>query len=227
MHSFDTDISTVIGMCRPFSFPLHKQRQYPLSKDFFAHKANSYEQNKSRVDNVDNIANSIIKNVAFQKTMHLMDFGSGTGLLLERVAPWVRKITAVDISSSMNRRLAEKRYRLDCELDIVELDLEKSDIDEKFDGVISSMTMHHIRDIDALFVKLHKMLKEDGFIAIADLDLEDGSFHTEDTGVFHYGFDRDAIADVAKKAGFSNVEVTTASMVHKPQGDFPVFLLKA
>lgn len=111
-----------------------------MSNDFFEHKASSYELNKNRVDNVDNIANSILKNVEFQKSMHLMDFGSGTGLLLERVAPLVGKITAVDISGSMNRQLEEKRSRLSCELEIVELDLEKSDIDRTFDGIISSMT---------------------------------------------------------------------------------------
>jgi 2-polyprenyl-3-methyl-5-hydroxy-6-metoxy-1,4-benzoquinol methylase len=199
----------------------------PLSKDFFAHKANSYELNKSRVDNVDNIANSIIHHIAFQKTMHIMDFGSGTGLLLERVAPLVGKITAIDISKSMNSQLEEKRNRLACELEILEIDLAKSDLNRKFDGVISSMTMHHVRDIDALFLKLHHLLKEGGFIAISDLDLENGSFHTEDTGVFHNGFKRDAIAEVASKAGFSHIEVSTASVVHKPQGDYSVFLLKA
>jgi cyclopropane fatty-acyl-phospholipid synthase-like methyltransferase len=198
-----------------------------VNKDFFEHKASSYELNKSRVDNVDNIANSILTNVEFQKSMHLMDFGSGTGLLLERVAPLVGKITAVDISGSMNRQLEGKRSRLSCELEIVELDLEKSNIDRTFDGIISSMTMHHIRDIDAMFAKFYKMLNLDAFIAISDLDLEDGSFHTEDTGVFHFGFDRDVIARVAKRAGFNNIEVTTASVVHKPHGDFSVFLLKA
>lgn len=32
---------------------------------------------------------------------------------------------------------------------------------------------------------------------------------------------------VAADAGFSDIEVSSASMVHKPQGDYPVFLLTA
>jgi cyclopropane fatty-acyl-phospholipid synthase-like methyltransferase len=198
-----------------------------VSKDFFAHKAGSYEQNEPRVQNVDNIANAIISSVALRETMHLMDFGSGTGLLLERVAPLVAKITAVDISSSMNSQLAQKASRLGCELEILEIDLETVDIDRTFDGIISSMTLHHVRDIDAMFAKFHRLLVPGGFIAIADLDAENGSFHTEDTGVYHFGFDRAALTGVAKKAGFSDVVVTTASVVHKPRGDFPVFLLQA
>jgi hypothetical protein len=78
-----------------------------------------------------------------------------------------------------------------------------------------------------MFGKFHTMLNEGGFIAIADLDREDGSFHSEDTGVFHRGFDRDALVGLAADAGFSNVTVTTASVIHKAGVDYPVFLLTA
>lgn len=198
-----------------------------MSIDYFAHKAGSYEQNQSRVDNVENIANSILKSIAFDRSMHIMDFGSGTGLLLEKVAPYVGKITAVDVSSSMNTQLHEKRNKLGCDIEIVEIDLEKSDIDGQFDGIISSMTMHHIANIESMFRKFYSMVKNDGFIAISDLDLEDGSFHTEDTGVFHFGFDRGEFEKSASMAGFQSIQLSSASVVHKPQGDFPVFLLTA
>lgn len=198
-----------------------------MSIDHFAQKAGSYEQNKSRVDNVENIANSILKAISFDSSMHIMDFGSGTGLLLERVAPYVGKITAVDVSNSMNAQLHAKQNKLGCVIEIVETNLERSDIDGRFDGIISSMTMHHIEDIEAMFRKFHSIVKDGGFIAISDLDLEDGSFHTEETGVYHFGFDRDEFARSASGAGFRRVQVSTASVVHKPQGEFPVFLLTA
>lgn len=198
-----------------------------MNIDHFALKAGAYEQNQSRVDNVDNIANLILKAVSFDCTMHVMDFGSGTGLLLERVAPYVGKITAVDVSGSMNAQLRAKQNKLGCEMEIVEVDLEKSDIVGCFDGIVSSMTMHHIGNIEAMFCKFYSMLRDGGFITIADLDLEDGSFHTEDTGVHHFGFDRDAFAKAAAEAGFRTIQVSSASVVHKPQGDYPVFLLTA
>ncbi|MBI2306246.1 MAG: class I SAM-dependent methyltransferase [Rhodocyclales bacterium] len=198
-----------------------------MSIDHFAHKAGSYEQNRSRVDNVDNIASSILNAIRFDRAMHVMDFGSGTGLLLERIAPHVGKITAVDVSRSMNGQLRAKAGRLGCTLEIVETDLEESDLDARFDGIVSSMTMHHIADVTAMFRKFHSLLKDGGFIAISDLDAEDGSFHGEDTGVHHFGFDREWFAESAAAAGFRAVRVVPASVVHKPQGDFPVFLLTA
>lgn len=198
-----------------------------MSKDFFAEKAAVYEQDSRRVDNVNNIANAIIERVRLDKGMHLMDFGSGTGLLLEGVAPHVAKITAVDVSKAMNQQLAAKRGKLGCELEMLELDLTTADLDRQFDGIISSMTMHHVKDIPAMFGKFHRLVKSGGFIAISDLDSEDGSFHTEDTGVHHHGFDREKFAEAARSAGFKDVTVATASIMHKPQGAFPVFLLTA
>ena len=198
-----------------------------MKKDLFAQKATSYEQNRSRVDNVDNIARAVIRSVSLDTSMHLMDFGSGTGLLLERVAPYVRKITAIDISRSMNEQLQAKRDKISCELEMLEVDLETSDISGKFDGIISSMTMHHVRDIDAMFRKFHSLLNDGGFVAIADLNKEDGSFHTEDAGVFHCGFDHDAINKSARAAGFHNIKIDEVSIIHKPQGEFGVFLLTA
>jgi cyclopropane fatty-acyl-phospholipid synthase-like methyltransferase len=196
-----------------------------MTKDHFAHKAGSYEHNKDRVDNVANIADAIVARVHLSKSMHLMDFGSGTGLLLERIAPHVGKITAVDVSKSMNAQLRDKQSRLACDVEILELDLEVSPLHRTFDGIISSMTMHHIKDVSAMFAKFHSLLNDDGFIAIADLDREQGDFHTEDTGVHHAGFDRDAITRVASSAGFKNVETVTASVIRKHERDYPVFLL--
>ncbi len=198
-----------------------------MSRDFFAHKAGSYEQNKNRVDNVANIASAIIDSVPLDRHMHLIDFGSGTGLLLERIAPRVRKITAIDISPAMNEQLCSKQDGLGCELEILAVDLERAEIAGKYDGIISSMTMHHVSGIGAMFRKFHALLDDGGFIAISDLDKKDGSFHTEDTGVFHAGFDREDIARIAIAAGFRNVTVKGVSVIRKPQGDFSVFLLTA
>ena len=196
-----------------------------MNKDYFQNKSKEYEKDKNRVNNVDNIANAIRENVKLDKSMQIMDFGSGTGLLLEKIAPFVGKITAVDISKSMNTELEAKRDNLDCELEIIEMDLSKSGLSRKFDGIISSMTMHHVEDIQTMFNDFYNMLNEKGFIAIADLDKEDGSFHKDDTGVFHSGFNRDAFLEDAEKAGFKNLQIISASTAYKPYGKYPVFLL--
>jgi cyclopropane fatty-acyl-phospholipid synthase-like methyltransferase len=196
-----------------------------MKNDFFAEKAADYDTLKSRTDNVDAIALGIIKSNVFEKHMHIMEFGSGTGLLLSNVAPHVAKITAVDISPSMNSMLISKKNLLECKLEILEIDITKQAITEKFDGIISSMTIHHIEDVAALFRTFYNLLNTNGFIAIADLDTEDGSFHTTDTGVHHFGFNRDEFIAKAKAAGFNNLTIDTVSLIEKPTGNYSVFLL--
>lgn len=196
-------------------------------KDFFAEKATEYDNEKSRTQNVSNIAQTILNEVSFSKEMSIMDFGSGTGLLLSEIAPYVGEITAVDISSSMIAVLKSKIKDIKCSLEIIQMDLTKETLNKNFDAIISSMTIHHIEDILALFNKFHALLKEGGVIAIADLDTEDGSFHTEDTGVFHNGFDRELFVQMVKNAGFKDIKIQNASTISKPTNDYSIFLLTA
>jgi len=196
------------------------------TKDYFSEKSKVYETEPARVDNVTNIADAILNKLTYDKiTTHVMDFGSGTGLLTTKVAPHVRKITTVDISPSMNEQLRSKKDSLPCELTMLELDLSTAELDETFDGIISSMTIHHVEDTLALFQKFHRLLNSGGTIALADLDTEDGTFHSDDTGVFHFGFDQEEFATLAKKAGFEDVNIEIVSIAKKPYGDYPIFLL--
>ena len=198
-----------------------------MTRDLFADRAADWDREGHRVDNVENIATAIRDRIPFEPTMEIMDFGSGTGLLLERVAPLVRKICAVDTSPSMNAELAGKAGSLDCELEILEVDLTEARLERCFDGIVSSMTLHHVEDIAELFRIFHGLLNEGGFLALADLETEDGSFHPDNEGVHHFGFDREALIDTARDAGFRDPEVSTASVLRKPHGDFPVLLLTA
>ena len=198
-----------------------------MKKDHFKNKASTYDDGSNKHDNVDNIANLIKQTVQLAPEMELMDFGSGTGLLLERIAPHVKKITAVDISSSMNQQLLSKEDNIQCDLELLEQDLTQSNLNRQFDGIISSMTMHHIEDIKAMFDKFYAMLNSGGFIAIADLDTEDGSFHDEDTGVFHQGFCRDQLVNIISLTKFRNIKIETASTFRKVHGDYSLFLLTA
>ena len=195
--------------------------------DHFAHKSKSWDMSSRRVKNAQSISNSILNNISLNEKMVLMDFGAGTGLLSYFVAPRVDTIVAVDNSPSMLEQFREKSSEFDCKTEIIQKDLSRETIEREFDGIISSMTMHHLKDTPALFSKFNTMLKRGGFIAIADLDSEDGTFHSDDTGVHHHGFDRKILENMAKDAGFVNLGFDTVSTISKPHRDFTVFLMTA
>ena len=195
--------------------------------DHFAHKSKSWDMNSKRVKNAKGIAELIVNNIKLDKSMELMDFGAGTGLLSYFIAPFVEKIVAVDNSPSMLKEFHSKCDEFSCKTEVIEKDLSTETLDRKFDGVISSMTIHHLEDTAALLFKLYDMLDDGGFIALADLDSEDGSFHSDNTGVFHYGFDRHLLTQHAQDAGFKDVTFSLASTISKPHADFTVFLMTA
>ena len=195
--------------------------------DNFAHKSKSWDMNSKRVKNAQSIANLIVNKIELSKTMELMDFGAGTGLLSFFVAPHVAKLVAVDNSPSMLIEFTNKSQEFSCDTEVIEKDLSCEELDRKFDGIISSMTIHHLENTIALFSKFYNMLPKGGFIAIADLDSEDGTFHSDNTGVFHYGFKREVLEEIAKEVGFKEIAFELASTIKKPQSDFTVFLMTA
>ncbi|MDQ1325890.1 MAG: hypothetical protein QG564_1014 [Campylobacterota bacterium] len=195
--------------------------------DHFKTKSKSWDMNSRRVQNAKSIAEFIVKNIKLSKNMEIVDFGAGTGLLSYFVAPYVGKIIAIDNSPSMLEKFKEKHTDFACDTEVFEGDLYEIYPERKFDGIVSSMTMHHIEKISALFSIFYETLKTDGFIAIADLDTEDGTFHDDSTGVFHRGFDRQILKETAKKAGFKEIFFETASTISKPHCEFTVFLMTA
>jgi cyclopropane fatty-acyl-phospholipid synthase-like methyltransferase len=198
-----------------------------MSKDLFANKSTSWDKNSKRVKSAQSIASVIIEKVDLQPTMKLLDIGAGTGLLSFFVAPYVEKITMLDNSPSMLERFMEKQLEFGCETDVMEASIETASFDRTFDGVISSMTMHHIEDLTQFFTKLYAITCEGGFIAVADLDTENGTFHSDNEGVFHFGFDRNALEAIAAQVGFTNISFETANVIEKPENSFSVFCMTA
>lgn len=56
------------------------------------------------------------------------------------------------------------------------------------------MTLHHIPDTEAVLRDMHTLLHQSGYLCIADLDSEDGSFHGQDADVYP-GFDRQGLTE--------------------------------
>jgi len=198
------------------------------NKDLFAHKSKSWDFNSKRVTSAKAIAETISQNIKLDKSMHIMDFGAGTGLLSYFLSDKVAKVTAIDNSISMLDIFREKSSLFKSPTEVLELDLTKNvPSNLLFDGIVSSMTIHHIKNIEDILQKMYNMLPPSGFIALADLDSEDGSFHSDNIGVFHFGFNRDELKSIAQKVGFKMIKFETANIIKKSHKDFSIFLMSA
>ncbi|MBU1658088.1 class I SAM-dependent methyltransferase [bacterium] len=195
-------------------------------QDHFHKKADTWDTGNIRVEGAKKIANAISKKIHLHENMEVLDFGVGTGLLGFEIAKITKKVYGVDTSAAMLEKLKEKNTP-ELSIEIYAQDIIRNPLKQTFHGLISSMTLHHIEDLKVFFETIHKNIKEDGFIAIADLKSEDGSFHEDNTGVFHFGFDKNILCKIVADAGFRHVEFENINTINKPHRDFDIFLLTA
>lgn len=187
-----------------------------------------------RVNLANDVAAAITRETTLSKNMTALDFGCGTGLLTLRLQPLVGTIMGADSSQGMLAVLEEKiKDQGLTNIRTVLVDFEKGDrIKEKFDLIVSNMVLHHVPDTIALFRLWHEMLLPGGRLCLSDLDTEDGSFHSDKTGIFHFGFNREHLKMLLHSACFSvarDVTATITSREVKGKGicEFPVFLMVA
>ena len=201
-------------------------------RDRFDRVAADWDANPVRVALARAVADAIRKAVALRPDMTAMDFGAGTGLVTLGLLPYVGSLTAVDASGEMLRVLDEKlRARQIENVHTMLCETAKTPLPvAAFDLIVSSMVLHHIPDVPQALQRLHPCLRTGGWIALADLDTEDGTFHTDATGVFHRGFARDEVCRWLQRAGFVDATARDAHRIVRPSPDgkareYPVFLV--
>lgn len=201
-------------------------------KKDFDKEAAQWDENPGRVKLAQDVAAAMIREVRPTRDMDALDFGCGTGLVTLRLQPLVRTITGMDSSQGMLSVLGSKvADQGPANVRTQFLDIEKGGpVDGRYHLIVSSMTLHHVPDPATLIAQLAAALLPGGTLALADLDAEDGSFHGDNTGVHHLGFDRARIIDYFKHAGLTSVRGVTAAVVTKEiegkgRREFPVFLV--
>ncbi len=201
----------------------------------FDEAAATWDDNPARVELAKAVAGAILADVPLTSEMAIMDFGCGTGLITRELAPKVASVTAADTSAQMLAVLEAKAKASGLE-HVRPLLLEDgcpSPLDTQFDALVSSMVFHHIEDIPSLLLQLALWIRPGGWIAVADLEPEDGTFHRGDTHVVHRGIDPAWLRTQLEAAGFTVESTRTVHVVRRqPEGadrprDYPVFLLVA
>ena len=192
----------------------------------FDARAKEWDKLPARVRNAKNIAEAIKRRVDLTSDMEIIDFGVGTGLLGFEIASKVKKVYGIDTSKQMLQTLKEKNTPA-LSIEPIYHDITKERLDFAVEGVVSSMTLHHIKDLEDFFTKIYHNVKSGGFIAIADLEKEDGTFHSDNTGVHHFGFEKEMLTKIVKDAGFKEVCYEHLHTIEKPHRTFGVFLLTA
>jgi len=198
----------------------------------FDSRAREWDKDKMHTERSVAISDALSEMIPLNGSMKALEFGAGTGILSFLLKDRFSEITLMDNSSEMIKVCEEKiEYHKASHLKPVCFDLEHSDYASPFDVIFTQMVLHHIDDISSILAKFYRMLTPGGYLAIADLYAEDGSFHGEGfTG--HNGFDIDELSYLLGEIGFKNIESKRCFVVKKMTSEnvikeFPVFILTA
>lgn len=198
----------------------------------FDDRAKTWDDDPSKHARADAVAAAIRQSIPLSRAWRSLEYGGGTGLLSFALRQELGPITVADRSPGMLAVLAEKIAATGASnLEPAALDLTTDALPaERYDLLYTLMTLHHIPDTDQILRALHDLLKPGGWLAIADLDREDGSFHGADFDG-HPGFDRTLLGAQLTAAGFSTVSFSTCYVMKQEAAqnlrEYPVFLAVA
>ena len=197
----------------------------------FNRAASTWDENPARAQMADSIASAMRAQVPFDNTKTVLDFGCGTGLVSLQLQPYARRIIGIDSAPGMLAVLDDKvRGSSLTNVETICLDLCTQPAPQLHaDIIVSAMALHHIADIPALLQTLVQLLTPGGFLALADLDSEDGSFHADKTGVYHAGIDRNWLVAQLQTLGVHQISAMTAHTIERPSEtgprQYPIFLI--
>lgn len=192
----------------------------------FDARAREWDKDKMHMDRSVAIAAELEKMIPLNPFMKALEYGAGTGLLSFLLKDRFAEITLMDNSQEMIKVCVEKTdYFKTNHILPIWFDLEHKDYDHHFDIIYNQMVLHHVNDYEAIIYTFHTMINPGGYLAIADLYPEDGSFHGPDVKV-HLGFDPEKLTEIFRNAGFKNTKYQTCFEVKRDSGiKYPVFLL--
>ena len=182
----------------------------------FDAKAAEWDNNPMHWDRSQAIANEIMKLIPLKKDMKALEFGAGTGIASFLLKDYLKEITLMDNSSEMVKVIDEKiRSSKVKNLKTLNFNLETNEFnDEKFDLIFTQMVLHHVNDIEKIINKFHRLLNLNGYLVIADLYEEDGSFHGDGfTG--HRGFNVNSLSDILRNNHFENISCKTCFVIDR------------
>ncbi len=202
-----------------------------MNSKHFDTAASGWDKKSRRVQLAEKISAAIAK-LPLNKEMDAMELGCGTGLVGISLAPSLRHLTTIDTSQGMLDVLQEKITKQKItNISPLYCDILTEKYNKKHDLIFSSMTLHHIKDTTALLHCFADMMNPGGYLALADLVTEDGSFHDKEAkGVYHLGFDTEALGKILTADGFTDITSEIIHTICKPEGSknsYPVFLLTA
>jgi len=201
-----------------------------VSENSFDEKAATWDDDPGHVERATEVARAIRGTLALDPSVRMLEYGAGTGLVSQALRNTVGPITMADSSTGMRAVMQEKvAAGAITDARVWDLDLAAApvdDTDERFDLIVTVLTLHHIDAPGPLLSSFAALLADGGHLAIVDLDEEDGSFHPEGFAG-HHGFAHAALTTDLEQAGFTDIAFGPCHEIIRDGRPYPLFLATA
>jgi len=202
-----------------------------MNKSEFDAKAREWDADPARLKRSEAIAECLLTMIPVSSEMKVLEYGAGTGILSFILSEYVSEIILMDSSREMVNVMHEKikSGTLKKNLKPLYFNLEESDyLSDKFNLIITQMVLHHIINVEDILLKFYSLLDPGGYLAIADLYAEDGSFHGSGFAG-HNGFDVRVLQSTMEGIGFNHIRTETcfriSKIIDEKTLEYPVFLM--
>ena len=159
-----------------------REARAALAAAFFKANAADWERIRSLHAPEKDVENAIVRQLREGSIESVLDAGTGTGRMLELLAPTIKRGVGVDSSPDM---LAIARDRLErahihhCQVrlaDVYRLPFANGDGEQGFDAVLFHQVLHYLEDPQGAIAEAARVLKPGGRILIADFAPHDLEF---------------------------------------------------
>jgi ArsR family transcriptional regulator len=146
------------------------------------------------------------------------DLGCGTGQVSAAIAPFVRRVIAVDGSAAM-LHAAKKRLQAFDNVELRRGELESLPIDEGRVGAATLMlVLHHVPEPERALREAARILEPGGKAIVVDMLPHDREQYRQQMGHVWLGFSEAHVARLLADAGFTNVRVVALAPDARAKG---------
>jgi ubiquinone/menaquinone biosynthesis C-methylase UbiE len=182
-----------------------------LAANFFKANAGDWERIRSLHAPEHDVEAAIVRQLDGAPLETLLDAGTGTGRMLELLAPHIRRGIGVDVSPEM---LAIARDRLEsagihnCQVrlaDVYHLPFQADAPNDGFDAILFHQVLHYLDDPQTAVADAARVLKRGGRILVADFAPHSLEFLRDELAHRRLGFSDREVQSWFKAAGLAPV----------------------
>ena len=133
------------------------------------------------------------------------DLGCGTGQVSAAIAPFVRRVVAVDASAAM-LQAAKKRLQAFDNVELRRGDLEALPIDDaRLDAATLMMVLHHVPEPERALREVGRVLEPGGTLLVVDMLPHERENYRQQMGHVWLGFSEEHIHRLLGESGFGEM----------------------